>query len=264
MTRLAGLLSIAILLCACAGGGAAEVRSPTTTVSAEPDEAPSGHLMVFAAASLRDVLNVVAAQFEAHHPDVEVTLSFAGSQQLAGQIRHGAPADVFLSADITQMRTVADAGLLADTPEVVTGNAMAIAVEPGNPLRIDDLRDLARADVTVVMAAEDVPAGRYARELLAAEGVDVAPASLEIDVRAVLSKVALGEADAGIVYRSDIVATGDDVERVPLSTDHDGVVSYPAAVLADASNPAAARRFVDYLHSNDAQQAFHTFGFSTP
>jgi len=201
-TTTAAVLALALTACGTSGaeapaasGGPAEAPSGGSAPTSEP----SGEVVVFAAASLTDALEAIAADLEAATPGLDVVFSFAGSQQLAAQIAEGAPADVFASADETQMDVVADAGLVAGEPRTFARNSLAIAVEPGNPLGIRGLADLARADVTLVLADEDVPAGRYAAAALEAAGVTVAPASLEVDVRAVLSKVALGEADAAPV-----------------------------------------------------------------
>jgi molybdate transport system substrate-binding protein len=171
---------------------------------------------------------------------------------------------VFASANQTQMDAVRDAGSIAGEPVVFARNRLEIAVEPGNPQDVGGLEDLARAGLKVVLAAEEVPAGQYAREALDAAGVAVTPVSLETDVRAVLSKVALGEADAGVVYTSDIASAGDEVEGVEIPDDLDVIAAYPAAVVADAPNPAAASAFVDHVTSADGQATLKQFGFSTP
>jgi molybdate transport system substrate-binding protein len=191
-----------------------------------------------------------------------VTFNFAGSQQLATQIAEGAPADVFASADRWQMDTAG--GDVTGDPLVFAHNRLAIVVEPGNPMRITALPDLARDDVTVVLAAEQVPAGRYSRDLLARVGVMVSPVSLETDVRAVLTKVALGEADAGIVYTSDIVAAGDRVDGVAVPDDHGVIATYPMAVLDGAPNPDAGRLFVDAVRSAAGQASLGRHGFTAP
>jgi molybdate transport system substrate-binding protein len=256
---LIALAALALLAGACGGG-------TTATGGADASDAAedlSGDLTVFAASSLTDAFSDLAASFSEQYPDVEGAFNFAGSQTLAGQIAQGAPADVFASADQTQMDVVTDAGLAAGEPEVFISNVLEIAVEPGNPLGITGLEDLAKPDLVVVLAAPEVPAGQYAAEALANAGVDVTPASLEVDVRSVLSKVALGEADAGIVYRSDIVAGGDGVEGVEIPEDQNVPASYPIVTLADAPNPAAAA-FVDYVLSEEGQTTLVEYGFTAP
>ncbi|HEY8338257.1 MAG TPA: molybdate ABC transporter substrate-binding protein [Egibacteraceae bacterium] len=266
-TTTAAVLALALTACGTSGaeapaasGGPAEAPSGGSAPTSEP----SGEVVVFAAASLTDALEAIAADLEAATPGLDVVFSFAGSQQLAAQIAEGAPADVFASADETQMDVVADAGLVAGEPRTFARNSLAIAVEPGNPLGIRGLADLARADVTLVLADEDVPAGRYAAAALEAAGVTVAPASLEVDVRAVLSKVALGEADAGIVYRSDIVAAGGDVDEVAIPPDDNVVASYPIALVDGSPNPAGGALFLAAVASDAGREVLAEHGFTAP
>ena len=216
-------------------------------------------LTVLAASSLSDAFEVIARDFEDEHPGVDVRISTAGSQQLATQVLEGAPADVFASADATQMARVLAEGLAVD-PAVVAHNELAVAVRPG-ATAVRSLEDLADPEVRVVLAAPEVPAGRYARQLLEATGVEVAPVSLEPSVRAVLAKVSLGEADAGIVYRSDLVAAGDDPLEVAIPEGATTRTDYPVAVLTDAAHPALARAFVDHVQSPSAQAHLWRLGF---
>lgn len=249
------LLTSALLLLSACGAAAGQSRP------AQPDDGGSGTVTVFAAASLRDAFTEIAQAFEDAHPRATVTLNLAGSQQLATQIIDGAPADVFASADLMQMDRVTAAGLTVDGAEVFARNRLAIAVEPGNPTSVTTLDDLARDDLTVVVAADNVPAGRYARQALRTAGVSVTPASLENDVRAVLTKVALGEADAGVVYVSDAVAAADRVQQVAIPDDANVTATYPIAVLRDATQPSTARTFVDIVRSEVGQQALRRAGF---
>jgi molybdate transport system substrate-binding protein len=223
----------------------------------------SGELLVFAAASLADAFDELRAAFVAEHPDVEVVVNHAGSQRLASQINEGAPADVFASANSTQMDAVADEGNLVGDPQVFTANLLGIAVEHGNPLGISGLDDLADPDLVLVLPAEEVPAGQYARAALDAAGVDATPASLEQDVRAALSKVELGEADVSIVYISDLVAS-DAAEGVEIPVEQNVPASYPIAVLADAPNPPAAAAFVAFVLSEEGQDILAAYGFASP
>jgi molybdate transport system substrate-binding protein len=224
----------------------------------------SGELTVFAAASTTDVFEQLATAFEADHPQVTVRLSFAGSQQLASQLLAGAPVDVYASANPTQMDRVVDAGLIAGEPEVFTANAMALAVEPGNPKSISGLSELAAEELTVVLAAEEVPAGGYARQVLDRAGVQLTPDSSEPDVRQALNKVAVGEADAAIVYRSDVVTADDRVAEVGLDDEVNVAATYPIAVRKDAPNPGAARAFVAFVNSAEGQQVLAEYGFAQP
>lgn len=262
--RAAGLvLTLLVLAMACGGGQpTGDQASREVPAAQETEETLSGEVLVFAAASLTDAFEEIATEFSNTNREVKVIYNLAGSQQLAGQITQDAPADVFASANQTQMDVVVAAGLVAGQPEIFTSNLLEIAVEPGNPLGIQGLADLSRPDITLVMAAEEVPAGQYAREALDAAGVAVAPSSLETDVRAVLSKVALGEADAGIVYHSDVTAADGAVEGVEIPAGQNVPATYPIAVLANAPNPTAARAFVDFVTSQRGQEILSQYGFA--
>lgn len=245
-----------LLAAACGSQGAAGRSSPTETAVGT-----SGGLTVFAAASLTDAFEAIGATFERAHPDTDVTFNFASSSTLATQITQGAPADVFASADGTQMAVVAAEGLVEGEPVAFTGNTLAIVVEDGNPLGLRGLGDLTRDDVTVVLAAEEVPAGQYTRVALDALGLDMRPASLETDVRAVLARVALGEADAGIVYTSDVDTGEDRVEGVAIPAAENVPATYPIARLEAAGNPTAAQAFVDLVTSDDGSRLLRQHGF---
>lgn len=261
-------LRIVVLCClltaACGVSQATEMRATRTSPATPAPGELSGPLTVFAAASLTDAFEALAADFERAHPAVAVRSNFAGSSTLAAQIAQGAPADVFAPANGAQMAMVDDAGLVDGQAVDFAGNSLEIVVEAGNPLRIATLRDLARDDVTVVLAAEEVPAGEYARAALDAQRIAVRPASLEPDVRAVLTRVGFGEADAGVVYASDVATAGDDVEGVAIPPEQNVSAAYPIAVLADAPNPAAARAFVDLVRSPAGQRRLRAYGFTPP
>jgi molybdate transport system substrate-binding protein len=219
---------------------------------------------VLAAASLTEAFEQVAGAYEAANPGADIVFSFAGSQQLAGQVLDGAPADVFASANPEQMARVVDADLAAGLPSHFSSNLLAIAVEPGNPKDIRELADLARDDVVVVLAAAEVPAGAYTREALARTRVTVDPASLEDDVRGVLSKVALGEADAGVVYATDIAGSEGSVEAVELPAGINVAAQYVIVALRDAPNAAGAAAFVAFVMSDAGQAILRAHGFAEP
>jgi len=233
---------------------------PTVTAT----DGPSGEVLVFAAASLTEAFDALADAFVDTNPQAAVTLNLAGSQTLASQIAEGAPADVFASANTTQMDAVAEAVELAGAPQVFTANRLAIVVEEGNPLGIERLADLAGEDLLLVLPAVEVPAGRYARQALDAAGVAVTPVSLERDVRAALSKVALGEADASIVYASDLVSAGDRVAGVEIPVEDNVAAAYPIVRLADAPNPATGDAFVAFVRSEAGQAILAGYGFAAP
>jgi molybdate transport system substrate-binding protein len=248
-------LALAVLVAGCEAAGADGDAA---------GDGPSGEVLVFAAASLTDAFDELAGAFVAGNPEVEVVINFAGSQTLASQINEGAPADVFASANATQMDVVARAGNLAEDPEVFTANRLAIVVEAGNPLGIGRLEDLADPELLVVLPAEEVPAGKYARQALDTAGVAVTPVSLEQDVRAALSKVELGEADASIVYASDVAAAGDRVAGVDIPAEQNVPAAYPIARLADAPSPDVADAFVAFVSSAPGQRILTDHGFTSP
>jgi molybdate transport system substrate-binding protein len=217
---------------------------------------------VLAAASLADALEAVASAFEERYPGVRVALSVDGSSALASQILEGAPADVFASADEVSLATVVEGGGARGDAVAFATNVLQIAVEPGNPLGIGGLADLTDG-VRLALCAPEVPCGRYAAAAFERAGLDVPAASGEENVRGVLTKVALGEADAGIVYATDVRAS-DDVEGIDLPPEHQVTARYPATVLADAPNPAAGAAFLAFLTSDEAQAIMASHGFGSP
>lgn len=255
--------AVALLLAACTVPSTADPAGSAAPAAPAARDTPS-ELVVFAAASLSEAFEAIGTEFAATVGGVPVTLNLAGSQTLAAQLREGAPADVFAAADDVQMDVVAAAGLLAGDPQPFAANRLAIAVEPGNPQGVTGLADLARDDLIVVLPAPEVPAGRYARAALDATGVAVAPASLEPDVRAALSKVALGEADATIVYASDLVAAAGRIDGVAIPDATNVAATYPIAVLADAPAPDVAARFVAFVRSERGRALLVEHGFDAP
>ena len=221
-------------------------------------------MTVLAASSLADAFTELAAEFESGNPGIDVVLNVAGSSSLAAQIRDGAPADVFASADIETMDRVVADGRVAGDPVVFATNAAAIIVEKGNPLGITGLVDLARPGLVVVACAPDVPCGRYADTVLANAGVSVRLRSLEDSVQAVVTKVILGEADAGIVYVTDVVAAGDSADGIDVPADVNVRAEYPLAVLRDASDTTAARDFVGFILSVPGRAILAAHGFGAP
>lgn len=259
------LLACLLPLAACAPGaaGAASSARPSTGAAGSSSEV-TGDVVVLAAASLTDVFTDLAADLEAEHPGVHVRLSFAGSSSLAQQVVAGAPADVLATASSATMATVADAGDVAGTPRVVATNVLQIAVPPGNPGGVTGLADLARPDLAVALCAPQVPCGSAARTLLSAAGVDARPDTLEQDVRSVLGKVELGEVDAGLVYRTDVAAAGEQVEGVQVAEAARASTEYPVAVLAGAPHPRAAQAFVDLVASPHGRDVLARAGFAAP
>ncbi len=243
---------------ACGGAITGPAASPAST------SALSGSATVFAASSLTDAFKKVADEIRRAHPATGLIFNFAGSSTLATQIANGAPADVFAAADEPSMQKLVDASLADGAPRFFARNRLQIAVAAGNPKRITSLSDLSRSDLIVVLAGPGVPAGRYALESLAKAGVSVRPASHEVDVRSVLSKVAIGEADAGIVYLTDVLSAGSRVSGVAIDEAHQVVARYPIALVKDAKNARLARAFIDFLRSEEGRRVLAGSGFSAP
>jgi molybdate transport system substrate-binding protein len=219
-------------------------------------EAPT--LTVLAAASLTEPFTELARTFEAEH-GVEVVTSFDSSATLASQVAAGAPADVVATADRRTMQLVADGGALSGRPRTFARNRLALVVPPDNPAGIASLTDLQRAEFVVCAAA--APCGALAADLLGDAGVTARPRSLEVDVKAVLTKVTLGEADAGLVYASDVVAAGEAVREIPLGRPSPGT-AYLAAVTADTHEPELAQAFLALVTSPRGQQVLDEAGLT--
>ena len=249
-------ISVAVVLTGCGAEGPA--------ASAGPDDELSGTLTVFAAASLTDAFSALGEELTARHPGVDVRFNFAGSSALATQIVQGAPADVFASANEPQMAVVTDEGLADGNPVVFTSNVLEIAVPAGNPAGVTGLDDFTRGDLALALCAPEVPCGSAAADVFAAAGITPEPDTYEEDVRAALTKVELGEVDAALVYASDVVSAGDEVEGVAFPQAQDAVNRYPICVLADAANPSAARAFVDLVWSDEGRRALADAGFRAP
>ncbi len=221
-------------------------------------------VQVFAAASLTESFTALGEAFAKAHAPARVEQNFAGSPALVAQIESGAPADVIATADGANMARLESAGLLAGAPALFARNRLEIVVEKGNPKGIAGLADLARADLVVILAAETVPAGRYARAALVAAGVRVEPKSLEANVKAVLSKVALGEADAGIVYTTDVRSAGERVDGVAIPDAQNALASYPNALVKQPSLSGDAKSFVAFVLSAEGRAVLARFGFLAP
>jgi molybdate transport system substrate-binding protein len=221
----------------------------------------SGTVTVFAAASLTASFQALAAAFEQAHAGTHVQLNVAGSPTLVQQIGDGAPADVFASADEANMQKVVEQHAVTGTPAIFTRNALEIAVAPGNPKHLAGLADLAKPGLVIALCGPTVPCGRYAAEAMTKAGATMPAASQEPDVKAVLTKVSLGEADVGIVYVTDVKAAAGKVQGVPIPEPGNVVARYPIAVLAHAPNPAGGVAFVAFVLSAEGQRVLATFGF---
>ena len=252
-----------ILLTGCASGTSDAGGSTPSATSTATTPAIEGELTVFAAASLKTAFDEIAAAFEKEYPGVDVLpIVYDGSSTLATQILEGAAVDVFASADEKNMAKVTDAGLVG-SPELFATNTLVVAVPKGNPAGVDTLEDLADPAVTVVLCAAEVPCGAASQTLLAGAGVAVTAASLEQNVTAVLTKVAADEADAGLVYKTD-VQTSDDVESFEPAGADDVVNSYPIGALTESANAEAAAAFAEFVADDRGQEILASLGFGAP
>ncbi len=219
---------------------------------------------MFAAASLTESFTQLGEAFEDANPDASVTFSFDGSSTLVQQLIEGAPADVFASADPNNMGKLVDAGLNASDPVVFATNRLAIIVAPGNPLGITGVADLADTDIVTVVCAPEVPCGSYADQVFTAAGVEVTPASLEENVRGVVTKITQGEADAGIVYVTDVTAAGDAADMVEIPENINVIAHYPVAAAADSGEHGLSAAFIEFLFGPDGQAILAEHGFGAP
>ena len=226
--------------------------------------AATAEITIFAGSSLTDVFDQLGNDFRKTDGSARLTFNFGSSSTLATQIINGAPADVFASADEENMAKVVAAGVSDGEPQLFASNQLQIAVGPGNPKKILGPADLARPDVVLVLAAPTVPAGKYALEALGKAGVAARPVSQEVDARAVLNKVALGEADAGIVYVTDVRSAAGRVSGVNIPESDQVIARYPVVVIQGGKAPQVARRFAAYVLSPEGQKTLASFGFAAP
>ena len=271
IVRLLGsLLVIAVLVLTGCGSSPVATPGADTTTTAQP--AKSIDLTVFAAASLSDAFMEVGQAFEATHPGIHVIFNLSGSQNLRTQLEQGAQADVFASANRKEMDAVVAAGLATpDAARTFVTNQLVVVLPSGNPGAVQTLQDLARPDLKLVLADEAVPAGRYAREVLDRlnanygarfrDDVLTNVVSNEDNVKQVLAKVQLGEADAGIVYASDALAASELI-TIAIPAQANVVAEYPIAALAGAPSPAVAAEFVDFVLSPEGQSILRKWGFT--
>lgn len=245
------LVVLALLLTCSAACGTVDAADRTT-------------ITVFAAASLKGTFTEIGKQFEAENDGVTVTFSFAGSSDLVAQIQQGAPADVFASADTENMAKATADDLVAGAPVDFARNSLEIATPPDNPAEVDSIDDLASPDVKVVVCAAEVPCGAAAVGVEKAAGIDIRPVSEEQSVADVLGKVISGEADAGLVYVTDIKAAGDQVRGVPFPESADVVNTYPIATLSGSEHATLAKAFAAYVAGPAGQAVLAEAGFAKP
>lgn len=221
-------------------------------------------LNVYAASSLATPFAYAGLAYEKEHPDVKVQFNLGASSDLARFVQEGAPADVFASADITNMNKVESQDLLDSQSFIFATTYLEIIVEKGNPLNISSLQDLADPDLIFVTSNPEVPIGKYTAEVLEKAGVTVTPDSFESNVKGIMLKVARGEADAGIVYHSEVIASDGQVEGVEIPTEFNIVAEFPIGIVKNSANKKEAQRFIDYLLSPEGQSLLTQYGFQIP
>lgn len=252
MTTALALL-LAGTLAGCDGAGSPPGRG---------EGAAGATLTVFAAASLTEAFTRLGESFERANPGVEVRFNFGSSATLAQQITQGAPADVFAAAGPAPMKTVTDAGP-GTSPTTFVRNRLQIAVPPDNPAGVSRLADLADPKVKVALCAAQVPCGAAAAKALGAAGLKVTPVTYEQNVKATLTKVELGEVDAALVYRTDVLSASGKVKGIAFPEADKAINDYPIAALAGAPNPQAAGRFVELVRSAGGRDVLAKAGFET-
>jgi molybdate transport system substrate-binding protein len=262
--QVAGAGAAALLaLSACSSSDSGSGSSGTSDSSAKSKKL-SGTVTVFAAASLKESFNTLGKEFEKAHPGTKVVFSFGGSDTLAASITGGAPADVFAAASPKTMAIVTAKKDAAATPVTFVRNQLEIATLPGNPDKVASLKDLTKSGLKVVLCDKTVPCGAAAQKALGASGLKLTPVSYEQDVKSALTKVQLKEADAAVVYKTDVKAAGDKVAGVEFPESAKAINDYPIALLKDAPNAEAAKAFIELVKSAEGQKVLTAAGFLKP
>lgn len=258
------LIAVAALTIAVTACGGDDVSSSSTSapVASAGEAKATGAVTVFAAASLTDAFNEMGEAFKAANPEASVTFNFAASSALVTQINEGAPVDVYASADEANMKKLTDAGNNGAAPVIFARNKLQIIVAKGNPKGIESVKDLIDPGLLVVNAAPEVPIGAYAQQVFDKAGITVTPVSLEANVKAVVTKVTAGEADAGIVYTTDVTAAGDRAEGVDIPDELNVIATYPIARTKEAPNAAAAEAFIEFVTGDEGQAILAEYGFA--
>jgi molybdate transport system substrate-binding protein len=263
--QVAGAGAAALLaLSACSSSGDSPSKKSDSSGSASSSDKLSGDVTVFAAASLKESFTKLSHEFEKKHPGTKVHFSFGGSDSLAASITGGAPADVFAAASPKTMKIVTDKGDASGTPATFVRNQLEIATLPGNPDKISSLKDLTKSGLKVVLCDKTVPCGAAAQKALDASELELTPVSYEQDVKSALNKVRLKEADAAVVYKTDVQAAGDKVEGVEFPESAKAINDYPIASLKNAPNAPAAKAFIALVRSAEGQKVLGEAGFLKP
>lgn len=259
---LATVLSAVALVSGCAKDKSA--ASSSTASGSAADTSITGTLNVFAAASLKASFDELSTEFTKKYPKVTVNYQYGGSGALATQIAQGAPADVFASADTTSMDTLSKAGHIDGTAPTFAKNKLEIVVPPSNPGKVSSLADLKNTALTIVTCAPSAACGKTEAKIEAKVGYQLASDSQESDVSAVLTKVEQNEADAGLVYVSDVLSAGDKVKGIPFPEADDFINSYPIGVVKASANAKAAKAFEDFVVGAQGQKILADKGFLKP
>ncbi|MEV0113598.1 molybdate ABC transporter substrate-binding protein [Streptomyces sp. NPDC050844] len=260
--QVAGAGAAALLaLSACSSSDDSSTKSDSSDSSSKK---LSGTVTVFAAASLKESFTTLGKDFERAHPGTKVTFNFGGSDSLAAGITGGAPADVFAAASPKTMKIVTDEKDAAGAPSTFVRNQLKIATLPGNPDKVASLKDLTKSGLKVVLCDKTVPCGAAAQKALDAGDLKLTPVSYEQDVKSALTKVELKEADAAVVYKTDVKAAGGKVEGVDFPESADAINDYPIALLKDAPNADAAQAFIKLVRSAEGQKVLTAAGFLKP
>lgn len=259
--RIAAAASLSAVALTGCGGAASD--DPSAASDSGSGAAPQT-LTVFAAASLTEVYGQLEKDFEASHPNVDVVLTTAGSSDLVTQIEQGAPADVLATADEKNMDRARDGGLITGDPKLFATNELTIAVQPGNPDGITSLASLESPDVKVVRCAVPVPCGSVSDQVLSDAKVKLTPVSEEQSVTDVLGKVTSGEADAGLVYVTDVTRSKGGAEAVEIPQAAAHRTNYPIAEVESAKNAQLAQEFIALVLSPQGQKVLKDAGFGAP
>lgn len=264
MKRPLAACAAAALVLALAGCGSDTGTPNGATSSSAPPAASSPALTVFAAASLKGTFTKLGEQFEASHAGTKVTFNFAGSSDLVTQLQQGAPADVFASADTKNMAKATGDNLVEGSPVNFASNTLEIAVPPDNPAKVTSFKDLTKSGIKLVVCAPAVPCGSAAEKIETATGITLKPVSEESSVTDVLNKVQTGEADAGLVYVTDVKSAGDKVTGITFPESKEAVNQYPIAALASSKNKDLAQEFAELVTGPEGQKVLADAGFAKP
>jgi molybdate transport system substrate-binding protein len=255
---------LALSACSSSSDSSSSPKSDSSSSSSSSSSKLSGTVTVFAAASLKESFTTLGKEFEKQHPGTKVSFNFGGSDSLAAGITGGAPADVFAAASPKTMANVTDKNDAVGAPATFVRNQLEIATLPGNPDKVSSLKDLTKSGLKVVLCDKTVPCGAAAQKALDASNLKLTPVSYEQDVKSALTKVELQEADAAVVYKTDVKAAGDKVEGVEFPESAKAINDYPIVRLKSAPNAKAADAFIALVQSAEGRKVLTEAGFLQP